>query len=104
MRVCRRKCRANGARVSPFPLTTRTPRHNVSRMNATGPAVVLLAIAACGSPRERAADTNAVAQTANVTTPAHTLALHGDFKGPLGVQLYTFRDAMPKDVPGTLRR
>ncbi|MDP9347546.1 MAG: sugar phosphate isomerase/epimerase, partial [Gemmatimonadota bacterium] len=28
----------------------------------------------------------------------------GDFRGPLGVQLYSFRNQLPKDVPGTLRR
>jgi sugar phosphate isomerase/epimerase len=28
----------------------------------------------------------------------------GDFSGPLGVQLYSVRAAMPKDVPGTLAR
>jgi sugar phosphate isomerase/epimerase len=72
------------------------------------PAVFLVAAfltaAACGSPRERPADTNVVATPANGAAPAHTVDLHGDFKGPLGVQLYTFRDAMPKDVAGTLRR
>ena len=66
--------------------------------------VVFLTAGSCGSPRERPADTNLVATPANGATPAHTVALQGDFKGPLGVQLYTFRDAMPKDVAGTLRR
>src|SRR5690349_8181175 len=28
----------------------------------------------------------------------------GDFPGPVGVQLYTFRAALPKDVPGSLAR
>ena len=28
--------------------------------------------------------------------------LSGDFKGPLGLQLYTFREEFKKDVPGTL--
>src|SRR3954467_15785842 len=32
------------------------------------------------------------------------LLLRGDFKGPLGVQLYSVRDAIAKDVPGTLAR
>ncbi len=30
--------------------------------------------------------------------------LHGDFAGPLGIQLYSFRDAFKTDVPGTLAR
>src|SRR5256885_11939841 len=34
----------------------------------------------------------------------HDLDLRGDFKGPLGVQLYSVRDAIGKDVPGTLAR
>lgn len=39
-------------------------------------------------------------------TAAHAqdFRFKGDYKGPLGVQLYTFRDALPKDVPGTLKR
>ncbi len=35
---------------------------------------------------------------------AHELDLRGDFKGPLGVQLYSVRNAISKDVPGTLAR
>ena len=34
----------------------------------------------------------------------HDVDLRGDFKGPLGVQLYSVRDAIGKDVPGTLAR
>jgi sugar phosphate isomerase/epimerase len=40
-------------------------------------------------------------------TPAvaeHDLDLRGDFKGPLGVQLYSVRNEISKDVPGTLAR
>src|SRR5689334_9319088 len=33
---------------------------------------------------------------------ARELDLRGDFKGPLGVQLYSVRNAIGKDVPGTL--
>src|SRR4051812_17155891 len=35
---------------------------------------------------------------------ADDLAYRGDFRGPLGVQLYSFRDAFRTDVPGTLAR
>jgi sugar phosphate isomerase/epimerase len=62
---------------------------------------VLTAAAACSSPSQRSADS---AATSGQAGAPHTITLQGDFKGPLGVQLYTFRDAMPKDVPGTLRR
>jgi sugar phosphate isomerase/epimerase len=34
----------------------------------------------------------------------HNLDLRGDFKGPLGVQLYSVRNPIAKDVPGTLAR
>lgn len=34
----------------------------------------------------------------------HDLDFRGDFKGPLGVQLYSVRNAIAKDVPGTLAR
>lgn len=65
--------------------------------------LALLAAAACGdSQRQPPADSASAG--APSATAAHTVALRGDFKGPLGVQLYSFRDAMPKDVRGTLRR
>src|SRR5690242_10390159 len=35
---------------------------------------------------------------------AHELSLRGDFKGPLGVQLYSVRNAISTNVPGTLAR
>ena len=35
-------------------------------------------------------------------TTASAIDLSGDFKGPLGLQLYTFREEFKKDVPGTL--
>jgi sugar phosphate isomerase/epimerase len=37
-------------------------------------------------------------------TSAHELDLRGDFKGALGVQLYSVRNAISTDVPGTLAR
>lgn len=49
-----------------------------------------------------------VALAALVASCAHrtrlTPDLHGDFTGPLGIQLYSFRDAFKSDVPGTLSR
>ena len=35
---------------------------------------------------------------------ARAVELSGDFKGPLGLQLYSLRDAFKADVPGTLDR
>lgn len=37
-------------------------------------------------------------------SPAHDFQFQGDFTGPLGVQLYSVRDAIRGDVPGTLAR
>jgi sugar phosphate isomerase/epimerase len=47
--------------------------------------------------------TTASAPNAAVAS-AHELDLRGDFKGPLGVQLYSVRNAISTDVPGTLAR
>ena len=46
---------------------------------------------------------------ASITTIAankdkHTVGTGKGFKGPLGLQLYTFRDDFAKDVPGTLKK
>jgi sugar phosphate isomerase/epimerase len=46
--------------------------------------------------------TSASAQ--KVSKEAGDVALRGDFRGPVGVQLYSFRDAFKTDVPGTLAR
>ncbi|MEA3210938.1 MAG: hypothetical protein QOE70_3995 [Chthoniobacter sp.] len=37
-----------------------------------------------------------------LTTSAFALDLSGDFKGPLGLQLYSLRDSFKTDVPGSL--
>ena len=47
--------------------------------------------------------TTAGTPNASVASP-HELELRGDFKGPLGVQLYSVRNAISTDVPGTLAR
>ena len=48
-------------------------------------------------------DSSAPASNASASMPAE-LKLSGDFQGPLGVQLYSFREAFKTDVPGTLAR
>jgi sugar phosphate isomerase/epimerase len=83
-------------------------------------AALLTAALACSSspraatPRAPAApatsatsatpSTTAAAPTAPTAGPASGIALAGDFAGPLGVQLYSFRTAFRTDVPGTLAR
>lgn len=37
-----------------------------------------------------------------LTAGAQAIELNGDFKGPLGLQLYSLRDSFKSDVPGTL--
>ena len=56
-------------------------------------------VAGCrsASPTDGAAPTLAA-------SGVHDLDLRGDFKGPLGVQLYSVRNPIAKDVPGTLAR
>ena len=46
----------------------------------------------------------AAAGTARAQGGSPAFNFRGDFKGPLGVQLYSFRDAFKADVPGTLTR
>jgi sugar phosphate isomerase/epimerase len=43
-------------------------------------------------------------RTAGQPASGNDFALRGDFKGPLGVQLYSVRNEISKDVPGTLAR
>lgn len=39
-----------------------------------------------------------------LTTSAFAIELKGDFKGPLGLQLYSLRDSLKTDVPGSLNK
>lgn len=48
-------------------------------------------------PIDMSQDTTAVGDTTN-----YTFAFEGDFTGPLGLQLYSIRQALNDDVPGTL--
>ncbi len=65
--------------------------------------LVTAAVCNCSRPQPPA-DTASARPQAGTPTPAHVIDLRGDFKGPLGLQLYSVREAMPKDIPGTLRR
>lgn len=44
------------------------------------------------------------AGASSTATSTHDFDFQGDFKGPLGVQLYSVRNAIKNDVPGTLAR
>src|SRR4051812_18342048 len=59
-------------------------------------AVLVTVLASCRSAPQSA--------TTSAPESRHDLDLRGDFQGPLGVQLYSVRDAITKDVPGTLAR
>lgn len=67
--------------------------------------VLLAALAAC-SPAEDATveeDTTTAAADADSADTPGEINLHGDFDGPLGLQLWSVRERMAEDVPGTLR-
>ena len=74
-------------------------------LSSTFLAAALTSALGCSSaPRDAAvSDSSAPASNVAASTPAE-IKLAGDFQGPLGVQLYSFRDAFKTDVPGTLAR
>lgn len=57
----------------------------------------------CESGARTESTKDSSAPVASAPTPSE-LKLTGDFQGPLGVQLYSFREAFKTDVPGTLAR
>lgn len=70
-------------------------------------AAALALLAAACSPDARPASDSAADSSAAAAAPAADageIKLAGDFSGPVGVQLYTFRGSVPNDVPGTLAR
>lgn len=70
------------------------------------PLVALSAALGCGSGaggESKKDSSGAPASVSSVSAPTE-LRLTGDFAGPLGVQLYSFREAFKTDVPGTLAR
>ena len=66
-------------------------------------AVALTAALGCGSGTRSDATNDSSTAPSSALAPAE-LRLNGDFAGPLGVQLYSFREAFRTDVPGTLAR
>jgi len=64
-------------------------------LRACFPAVLVLTLVACASTP--AARTSPAPPVAGSTTAPRQIRLQGDFKGPLGVQLYTFRVLAQKD-------
>ena len=65
--------------------------------------MLLLAASAVGC-RRPAVVANSPGSAERTVGPTHEIELRGDFHGPLGVQLYSVRGAIPTDVPATLRR
>ena len=66
-------------------------------------AMTLTAALGCESGARTESTKDSSAPPASAATPSE-LNLTGDFQGPLGVQLYSFREAFKTDVPGTLAR
>jgi sugar phosphate isomerase/epimerase len=67
-------------------------------------ASILAAACAARPAAPGAAGAAGAAPAPAAGAPAGELRLAGDFAGPLGLQLYSVRDAMRADVPGTLAR
>jgi sugar phosphate isomerase/epimerase len=63
-------------------------------------ALVITTVGCNSASRSGSAGASGAAQTA----AAPEIQLRGDFAGPLGVQLYSVRNDIQKDVPGTLAR
>ena len=61
-----------------------------------------LTLAGCRSTRTVSTSAGAIPTVA--PSSPHELDFRGDFRGPLGVQLYSVRHPIAKDVPGTLAR
>ena len=69
--------------------------------------VVAISLAGCRRAGQSVTTTsapNAGGAATSAPLGSGDLLLRGDFKGPLGVQLYSVRNAISKDVPGTLAR
>lgn len=58
----------------------------------------------CSPAGRDAAVSDSSAPASNASPSTAELKLGGDFQGPLGVQLYSFREAFKTDVRGTLAR
>ncbi|MEO7965021.1 MAG: sugar phosphate isomerase/epimerase, partial [Gemmatimonadaceae bacterium] len=58
----------------------------------------------CTSGRDRAGSGGADSSATKSTATSAELSFTGDFQGPLGVQLWTFRDAMKGNVAATLEQ
>jgi len=75
-----------------------------SRLLTASLLALAAAAAGCTSGRQSGSGSAAGQSGAAATTDTSGFDFAGDFDGPLGVQLYSVREAMPKDVPGTLAR
>jgi sugar phosphate isomerase/epimerase len=76
------------------PYNWEAPRIDVWLNNGTRAGGAPALVAAADRPGPRAVQANAAA--------GKQIVLRGSFKGPLGLQLYSVRHEMSKDVPGTL--
>lgn len=71
----------------------------------TSLAVLALAASTAACRKAPQSDTSAAAVVpAGTPTSVHDFTFHGDYTGPLGLQLYSVRNEIPHDIPGTLAR
>lgn len=65
--------------------------------------MLLAALVAACAPADESPETTAQSDTSTAATvESGALSFDGDFEGPLGLQLWSVRDRMQQDVPGTL--
>lgn len=62
----------------------------------------LAVVGACSTAEDATVDAGATAATDSAAAATGELAFQGDFEGPLGLQLWSVREQMAEDVPGTL--
>jgi sugar phosphate isomerase/epimerase len=78
------------------------------RLRSASAAVLVVAALGCASKdkpaADSAADSAAAATAATPPRPDADMKFTGDFPGPVGVQLYSFREQFKQEVPATLAR
>ena len=76
---------------------------SLRQLAALSTLALTAAVGGCGA-RNQSGGSSSSASAAAATSSFPEFRFSGDFKGPLGVQLYSVRNAIRTDVPGTLAR
>lgn len=76
----------------------------VPRLSFSLAALALAVTTACRTASQSSGTAVASTVASPVLSSTHDFEFRGDFTGPLGVQLYSVRNEIARDVPGTLAR